>query len=92
MDGQLATAWAGQLDLVDAAAEQGRDPSLRARRAAVVAAVRRLFPATAGDADVRAEKTPPGDLWRREGLESPLVGRLLSYGFHLRISCAVPAV
>jgi hypothetical protein len=60
--GQLATAWAGQLDLVDAAADQVRDPSPAARRAAVVAAVRRLFPATAGDAGVKAEKTLPGDL------------------------------
>ena len=59
---QLATAWAGQLDLVDAAADQVRDPSLPARRAAVVAAVQRLFPATAGDAEPRAEKTLPGDL------------------------------
>ncbi|MFD9395195.1 hypothetical protein ACFWBB_32035 [Streptomyces sp. NPDC060000] len=51
---QLATAWAGQLDLVDAAADQARDPSPAARRAAVVAAVQRLFPATAGDAGVGA--------------------------------------
>ncbi|MGP4087494.1 TetR family transcriptional regulator [Streptomyces sp. KR55] len=49
---QIAMAWAGQLDLVDAAADQVRDPSLAARRAAVVAAVQRLFPATAnGTAD-----------------------------------------
>ncbi|MFI1358306.1 TetR family transcriptional regulator [Streptomyces sp. NPDC020898] len=66
--GQLATAWAGQLDLVDAAADQVRDPSPSARRAAVVAAVQRLFPAAAaGDADVGvgvsggAEKTLSGD-------------------------------
>ncbi|MFD9510067.1 MULTISPECIES: TetR family transcriptional regulator [Streptomyces] len=51
---QLATAWAGQLDLVDAAADQVRDPSPAARRAAVVTAVQRLFPATAGDAGVGA--------------------------------------
>ena len=44
---QIAMAWAGQLDLVDAAAGQVRDPSPAARRAAVVTAVRRLFPATA---------------------------------------------
>ncbi|AZP19306.1 TetR/AcrR family transcriptional regulator [Streptomyces aquilus] len=43
---QLASAWAGQLDLVDAAADQTHDRSLAARRAAVVRAVERLFPAT----------------------------------------------
>ncbi|MFG2552240.1 hypothetical protein [Streptomyces sp. NPDC048581] len=42
---QIAMAWPGQLDLVEAAAGQVRDPSLAARRAAVVAAVQRLFPA-----------------------------------------------
>lgn len=42
---QIATAWPGQLDLVEAAAAQVRDPSTAARRAAVVAAVGRLFPA-----------------------------------------------
>ncbi|MGW1758710.1 TetR family transcriptional regulator [Streptomyces mirabilis] len=46
---QIAMAWAGQLDLVDAAADQVRDPSPAARRAAVVAAVQCLFPATAGN-------------------------------------------
>ncbi|MER5755224.1 TetR family transcriptional regulator [Streptomyces sp. NPDC002088] len=46
---QIAMAWPGQLDLVDAADGQVRDPSLPARRAAVVAAVQRLFPATAHD-------------------------------------------
>ncbi|MFF4731242.1 hypothetical protein ACFY3M_39220 [Streptomyces mirabilis] len=46
---QIAMAWAGQLDLVDAAADQVRDPSPEARRAAVVAAVQRLFPATTGN-------------------------------------------
>jgi AcrR family transcriptional regulator len=44
---QIATSWAGQLDVVQAAAGQVRDPSLAARRAAVVAAVQRLFPAAA---------------------------------------------
>lgn len=44
---QIAMAWAGQLDLVEAAADQVRDPSLAARRAAVVAVVQRLFPAVA---------------------------------------------
>ncbi|NUS28027.1 MAG: TetR/AcrR family transcriptional regulator [Streptomyces sp.] len=43
---QIASAWAGQLDLVDAVADQVRDRSLAARRAAVVRAVERLFPAT----------------------------------------------
>ncbi|MBE8471168.1 TetR family transcriptional regulator [Streptomyces justiciae] len=43
---QIAMAWAGQLDLVDAAADQTHDRSLAARRAAVVRAVERLFPAT----------------------------------------------
>lgn len=42
---QIATAWPGQLDLVDAAGDNVRDPSPEARRAAVVAAVQRLFPA-----------------------------------------------
>ncbi|WP_416986227.1 TetR family transcriptional regulator [Streptomyces sp. T028] len=46
---QIAMAWAGQLDLVDATADQVRDPSPAARRAAVVAAVQRLFPAAAND-------------------------------------------
>ncbi|MFI5799207.1 hypothetical protein [Streptomyces sp. NPDC051677] len=41
---QIAMAWAGRLDLVDAAADQVRDPSPAARRAAVVAAVQRLSP------------------------------------------------
>jgi hypothetical protein len=47
---QIAMSWAGQLDLVQAAADQVRDPSLAARRAAIVAAVQRLFPAAANDA------------------------------------------
>ncbi|WP_369032159.1 MULTISPECIES: TetR family transcriptional regulator [Streptomyces] len=42
---QIAMAWPSQLDLVEAAGDRVRDPSLAARRAAVVAAVRRLFPA-----------------------------------------------
>lgn len=42
---QIATAWPGQLDLAEAAADQVRDPSTAARRAAVVTAVGRLFPA-----------------------------------------------
>ncbi|MFF4276450.1 TetR family transcriptional regulator [Streptomyces sp. NPDC001536] len=45
---QIAMAWAAQHDLADAAAGQVRDPSPEARRAAVVAAVQRLFPATTG--------------------------------------------
>lgn len=48
---QIATAWPGQLDLVEAAADHVRDPSLAARRAAVVAAVRRLFPAVGDGTD-----------------------------------------
>ncbi|MEV7004722.1 TetR family transcriptional regulator [Streptomyces sp. NPDC093982] len=44
---QIAMSWAGQLDLLQTAANQVRDPSLAARRAAVVTAVQRLFPATA---------------------------------------------
>ncbi|MGX9885402.1 TetR family transcriptional regulator [Streptomyces sp. NPDC002276] len=44
---QIAMAWSGQLDLVDAAGDQVRDPSPAARRAAVVTAVQRLFPASA---------------------------------------------
>lgn len=44
-------AWAGQLDLVDAVSDQVRDTSLAARRAAVVAAVQRLFPAAAATTD-----------------------------------------
>ncbi|WP_326630916.1 MULTISPECIES: hypothetical protein [unclassified Streptomyces] len=42
-DDSWAMAWAGQLDLVDAAGDQARDTSLAARRAAV----QRLFPAAA---------------------------------------------
>ncbi|MEV6699497.1 TetR family transcriptional regulator [Streptomyces sp. NPDC051453] len=45
---QIAMSWAGQLDLVEAAGDHVRDPSVAARRAAVVAAVQRLFPASAG--------------------------------------------
>ncbi|MGW3949417.1 TetR family transcriptional regulator [Streptomyces sp. NPDC004752] len=45
---QIAMSWAGQLDLVQAVADHVRDPSLAARRTAVVAAVQRLFPAGAG--------------------------------------------
>ncbi|MFE9623633.1 hypothetical protein [Streptomyces sp. NPDC006527] len=48
---QIAMSWAGQLDLVHAAADQVRNPSVAARRAAIVAAVQRLFPAAA--------ETPP---------------------------------
>ncbi|MFF2430094.1 TetR family transcriptional regulator [Streptomyces mirabilis] len=54
---QIAMAWAGQLDLVDAAADQVRDPSPAARRAAVVTAVQRLFPATAGNTSVDTSGT-----------------------------------
>ncbi|WP_427921537.1 TetR family transcriptional regulator [Streptomyces sp. cg40] len=42
---QIAMAWSGQLDLVEAAGDDVRDPSPAARRAAVVAAIQRLFPA-----------------------------------------------
>lgn len=45
---QLATSWAGQTELVPIGEE--RDAFLAARRAAIVAAVQRLFPATASDA------------------------------------------
>ncbi|MGW6911610.1 TetR family transcriptional regulator [Streptomyces sp. NPDC054940] len=48
---QIAMAWAGQLDLVDAVADQVSDPSPSARRAAVVAAVQRLFPSAANYTD-----------------------------------------
>jgi AcrR family transcriptional regulator len=54
---QIAMAWAGQLDLVDAAADQVRDPSPAARRAAVVAAVQRLFPATEGNTSISTSGT-----------------------------------
>lgn len=54
---QIAMAWAGQLNLVDAAADQARDPSPAARRASVVAAVERLFPATAGNTGVGTSGT-----------------------------------
>ncbi|SFN07041.1 transcriptional regulator, TetR family [Streptomyces sp. cf124] len=40
---QIATTWAAQTE-IGAAAEQAADPSVAARRAAVVAAVERLFP------------------------------------------------
>jgi AcrR family transcriptional regulator len=46
---QIAMSWAGQLDLVEAVAGQVGDPSPAARRAAVVAAVERLFPAARTD-------------------------------------------
>jgi len=42
--GQIATTWIGQPELSDAAVEHATDPSPAARRAAVVAAVERLFP------------------------------------------------
>ena len=41
---QLATTWAAQTEIGAVAAEQASDPSVTARRAAVVAAVERLFP------------------------------------------------
>ncbi len=41
---QLATTWAAQTEIGAVAAEQAADPSVTARRAAVVAAVERLFP------------------------------------------------
>jgi hypothetical protein len=44
---QLATSWAGQTHLAPIGEE--RDAFLAARRAAIVAAVQRLFPATASD-------------------------------------------
>ena len=45
---QLALSWAGRTDLVPL--DQERDAFLAARRAAIAAAVQRLFPAAAGDA------------------------------------------
>ena len=42
--GQIATTWIGQPELSDAAIEHATDPSSERRRAAVVAAVERLFP------------------------------------------------
>lgn len=42
---QIALAWAGQLDLVQLAGKQVRNPAPSARRAAIVAAVAGLFPA-----------------------------------------------
>ncbi|MDX3452640.1 TetR family transcriptional regulator [Streptomyces sp. ME02-8801-2C] len=41
---QIATTWAAQTEIGAVAAEQAADPSLAARRAALVAAVERLFP------------------------------------------------
>ncbi|WP_019074702.1 TetR family transcriptional regulator [Streptomyces hokutonensis] len=41
---QIAMTWASQPEFTEAAAEHARDPSLTARRAAVVAAVASLFP------------------------------------------------
>ncbi|MEU1510941.1 TetR family transcriptional regulator [Streptomyces sp. NPDC005811] len=41
---QIATTWATQTEIGAAAAEQAADPSLDARRAALVGAVERLFP------------------------------------------------
>ncbi|MCX4759662.1 TetR family transcriptional regulator [Streptomyces griseoruber] len=48
---QIATTWAAQTE-IGAAAEQAADPSVAARRAAVVAAVERLFP--------RVKRSQPG--------------------------------
>ncbi|CDP84767.1 MULTISPECIES: TetR family transcriptional regulator [Mycolicibacterium] len=45
---QIALAWAGQLDLVQLAGDQVRNPAPSARRAAIVAAVAGLFPAGNG--------------------------------------------
>lgn len=53
---QLAVAWAGQLDLMEATADQTDDPSMAARRAAVVAAVERLFPANRPTAPDRSRE------------------------------------
>ncbi|MFF0038871.1 TetR family transcriptional regulator [Streptomyces mirabilis] len=44
---QIATTWATQTELCAMTAEQARDPAATARRAAVVDAVQRLFPASA---------------------------------------------
>ncbi|MER5434413.1 TetR family transcriptional regulator [Streptomyces sp. NPDC002588] len=49
---QLALSWAGQTGLVPVGAE--RDAFMAAHRAAIVAAVQRLFPAAAGDASPAA--------------------------------------
>ncbi|MEU6200872.1 TetR family transcriptional regulator [Streptomyces sp. NPDC047061] len=45
---QIATTWAAQTEIGAVAAEQAADPSLAARRAAVVSAVERLFPRATG--------------------------------------------
>jgi AcrR family transcriptional regulator len=50
---QIAMSWAAQPDLVPTA-DQGQDPFMAARRAAIVAAVQRLFPSTPGHAADRA--------------------------------------
>ncbi|MFD7721653.1 TetR family transcriptional regulator [Streptomyces sp. NPDC059814] len=44
---QIATTWADQPALADAAAEQAAEPTTAARRAAVVTAVQQLFPRAA---------------------------------------------
>ncbi|MER5540579.1 TetR family transcriptional regulator [Streptomyces mirabilis] len=41
---QIATTWAAQPELAEAAAEHAKDPTSAARRAAVVTAVEQLFP------------------------------------------------
>ncbi|MER0445590.1 TetR family transcriptional regulator [Streptomyces sp. Edi4] len=41
---QLAMTWAGQPEIAAAAADQAADPSITARRAALVTAVERIFP------------------------------------------------
>ncbi|MFC9457096.1 TetR family transcriptional regulator [Streptomyces sp. NPDC056983] len=48
---QIATAWAGQPDLTAGAPPQERAAYLAARRAAIVAAVKRLFPAVQAPSD-----------------------------------------
>jgi AcrR family transcriptional regulator len=48
---QIAMSWAAQFDLAPAAGQE-RDSFMAARRAAIVAAVQRLFPATARPASV----------------------------------------
>ncbi|MEU6558282.1 TetR family transcriptional regulator [Nocardia nova] len=45
---QIALAWAWQPGVIDLVDGQVRNPSIAARRAAIVAAVARLFPAAAG--------------------------------------------
>ncbi|OMC36747.1 TetR family transcriptional regulator [Mycobacterium sp. GA-1841] len=53
---QIALAWAWQLDLVQLAGKQVRNPDPSARRAAIVAAVAGLFPAADGTSSTTARE------------------------------------